>query len=89
MSVEVVLPEAYLGDVIGNLNSRRGQIEAMEERKGFRVVKAKVPLASMFGYATDLRSFSQGRASYSMEFAYYSPVPAAIAEQIVTKAKGN
>ncbi len=82
MKVEVVMPEEYMGDVIGDLNARRGQIQDMEERMGARVVNAMVPLSSMFGYATDLRSNTQGRASYSMEFDHYGEVPANVAEEI-------
>jgi len=82
MSVEVVMPEEYMGDVIGDLNARRGQIQEMTERMGARVVTAMVPLSSMFGYATDLRSNTQGRASYSMEFDHYGEVPANVAEEI-------
>lgn len=82
MSVEVVTPENYMGDVMGNLNSRRGQIEAMGDRGIAKTVKAKVPLSEMFGYSTDLRSLTQGRASYTMEFAYYQKVPPNIAEKI-------
>jgi elongation factor G len=89
MSVECVMPEQYMGDVIGDLNSRRGRIEAMDERKGARVVRALVPLATMFGYATDLRSNTQGRATYSMEFAHYAPVPTHIAEEVIAKVKGQ
>jgi elongation factor G len=83
MRVEVVVPEEYLGDVIGDINSRRGRIEGMDERSGARVVNAMVPLACMFGYATDMRSRTQGRGSYSMEFAQYDPVPTQIAEKII------
>ena len=82
MSVEVVMPEEYMGDVMGNLNSKRGQIESMGDRGMAKTVKAKVPLSEMFGYATSLRSMTQGRASYTMEFAYYSKVPNAVAEKI-------
>ena len=82
MKVEVVTPEEYMGDVIGDLNSRRGQIQDMEERMGARVVNAMVPLSEMFGYATDLRSNTQGRASYSMEFDHYGEVPSGVAEEI-------
>ena len=87
--VEVETPQQYLGDVMGNLNSRRGKIEGMEERNGTTSIKAKVPLGEMFGYATDLRSQTQGRASYSMQFASYEPVPKAVADEIVKKAGGN
>ena len=84
MKVEVVTPEDYLGDVIGDINSRRGKIESMEPRTGgVQVIKAYVPLSEMFGYSTDLRSKSQGRATYSMHFAYYEKVPASIAEKVV------
>jgi elongation factor G len=88
MEVEVVTPEEYMGDVIGDLNSRRGKIQAMNARTGVQVIEALVPLAEMFGYATDLRSKTQGRATYTMQFAYYAQVPGSIAETIVTKAKG-
>src|SRR6056300_882121 len=79
MAVEVITPEDFMGDVIGDLNSRRGQIQAMEERMGARVVKALVPLSEMFGYVGDLRSRTQGRASYSMQFDSYAQVPQAVA----------
>lgn len=82
MKVEVTTPEAYLGDVLSDLNARRGRIQAMEERAGMRVVTALVPLAEMFGYATDLRSMTQGRASYTMEFSHYEEVPPQVAEAI-------
>jgi elongation factor G len=78
-----------MGDVIGDLNSRRGQIQAMDERFGSRVVKALVPLSEMFGYVGDLRSRTQGRASYSMEFAQYAQVPASVQTEIVSKARGE
>ena len=87
--VEVETPQQYLGDVMGNLNSRRGAIQGMEDRNGTTSIKAKVPLGEMFGYATDLRSQTQGRASYTMQFAEYEPVPKSVAEQIVSKAGGN
>jgi elongation factor G len=89
IAVEVTTPEDYLGDVIGDLNSRRGQIQAMEERFGARVVKALVPLSEMFGYVGDLRSKTSGRASYSMQFDSYAEVPRTIAEEIVKKARGE
>ena len=76
-----------MGDVIGDLNSRRGQIEGMESRGGTQVVRAYVPLAEMFGYVTDLRSMTQGRASSSMEFSHYSEVPASLAAELVQKSK--
>jgi elongation factor G len=88
MDVEVVTPEEYMGDVIGDLNSRRGKIHAMNPRSGAQVIEALVPLAEMFGYATDLRSKTQGRATYTMQFAHYAQVPNSIAETIVSKAKG-
>ena len=87
MSVEVTTPEEFMGDVIGDLNSRRGQINGMEERAGAQVVRAFVPLASMFGYVTDLRSMTQGRAVSSMEFAHYAPLPEALAQEFVAKAQ--
>ena len=79
----------YMGDVIGDLNSRRGQIQAMEERSAARVVKALVPLSEMFGYVGDLRSKTQGRANYSMQFDSYAEVPPNIAKEIVAKARGE
>ena len=87
--VEVETPQQYLGDVMGNLNSRRGAIQGMEDRNGTTSIKAKVPLGEMFGYATDLRSQTQGRASYTMQFSDYEPVPKSVADQIVSKAGGN
>jgi elongation factor G len=89
MSVEVVTPEDFMGDVIGDLNSRRGQIQSMDERSGARVVKAVVPLSEMFGYVGDLRSRTQGRASYSMQFDSYAEVPAAVAKEIIAKVRGE
>ncbi|SDL23260.1 elongation factor G [Nonomuraea maritima] len=89
MAVEVTTPEDYMGDVIGDLNGRRGQIQAMDERAGARVVQALVPLSEMFGYVGDLRSKTQGRASYSMQFDSYSEVPPGIAKEIVAKARGE
>jgi elongation factor G len=89
MAVEVVTPDDYMGDVIGDLNSRRGKILAMNPRSGVQVIEAQVPLAEMFGYSTDLRSKTQGRATYTMQFAHYAQVPNSIAETIVTKAKGT
>ncbi len=88
MDVEVVTPEAFMGDVIGDLNSRRGKIQGMNPRGNAQVITAQVPLADMFGYATDLRSKTQGRATYSMQFGHYAQVPNSIAETIVTKSKG-
>ncbi|GAT11071.1 elongation factor G [Mycolicibacterium novocastrense] len=89
MAVEVTTPEDYMGEVIGDLNSRRGQIQAMEERSGARVVKALVPLSEMFGYVGDLRSKTQGRANYSMVFDSYAEVPAAVSKEIIAKATGQ
>lgn len=89
MKVEVEVPENFLGDVIGDLNSRRGQMEGMETNAGLSKVTAKVPLAEMFGYATDLRSKTQGRGTFSMEFSHYEEVPRSIAETIIAKNKGN
>ncbi|MDQ6874997.1 MAG: elongation factor G [Actinomycetota bacterium] len=89
MAVEVVTPEANMGDVIGDLNSRRGTIQAMEERGGARVVRAVVPLSEMFGYVGDLRSKTQGRASYSMQFDSYAEVPQNVAKEIIAKATGE
>ncbi|MBN9610540.1 MAG: elongation factor G [Actinobacteria bacterium] len=89
MAVEVITPEENMGDVIGDLNSRRGQINAMDERGGARVVRASVPLSEMFGYVGDLRSKTQGRASYSMVFDTYAEVPANVAKEIIAKATGE
>ena len=88
MSVEVVVPEQYMGDVIGNLNSRRGKIERMEPRAGTQVITAKAPLAEMFGYATDLRSMTQGRANYSMHFSHYDEAPKTISEGVIARIQG-
>ena len=85
MKVEVVTPEDYMGDVIGDLNRRRGIISGMDENPSGKVVDALVPLAEMFGYATNVRSISQGRASFSMEFEKYAEVPGNIAEEIIKK----
>ena len=89
MSVEVVVPEDYMGEVIGDLNSRRGRIMGMESRAGAQVVASMVPLAQMFGYSTDLRSKTQGRAVYSMQFKAYEQVPKSVAEEIISKVGGN
>jgi elongation factor G len=88
MKLEVIVPEEYLGDVVGNLNSRRGKISGIMPRKDAQVVAAMAPLAEMFGYATELRSISQGRAIYTMQFSHYEPVPKNLADEIVEKAKG-
>jgi elongation factor G len=87
MEVEVVSPSDFLGDVIGDLSSRRGKIGGMTQRGDAQVVAADVPLAEMFGYSTTLRSMTQGRAVYTMQFDHYEEVPKSIAEQIVSKAK--
>ncbi len=89
MSVEVVTPEDFMGDVIGDLNSRRGQIQAMDDRSGAKVVRALIPLSEMFGYVGDLRSRTQGRASYTMEFDSYAQVPEHVAKEIIAKVKGE
>ncbi|HUY64361.1 MAG TPA: elongation factor G [Acidimicrobiales bacterium] len=89
MAVEVVTPEEYMGDVIGDLSSRRGKVEGMEQRGSSQVVRCLVPLADMFGYATDLRSRTQGRATYSMQFSAYHEVPDSIAREIVARARGE
>ena len=88
MDVEVVTPEEFMGDVIGKLNSKRGKIKDLSDRAGAKVIRSEVPLSGMFGYSTDLRSATQGRASYSMEFSKYEGVPAAIAEELIAKATG-
>src|SRR5437867_207873 len=89
MKVEVVLPEEYMGDVIGDLNSRRAHIEGMEARPGTQIIKASVPLSSMFGYATDLRSRTQGRATHTMHFSHYEEVPKQIGDEIIARAQGR
>jgi len=88
MTVEVVTPEDYMGDIIGDLNSRRGQVNSMEDRGNAKVITALVPLANMFGYINTLRSMSQGRAQYTMQFGHYEPVPNAIAEEVKAKLAG-
>ena len=85
MKVEVVTPEDYMGDIIGDLNSRRGQVSGMDQRGNARVVDAMVPLANMFGYVNTLRSMSQGRAQYTMQFDHYEPVPQAVADEVRAK----
>ncbi|MCL1798124.1 MAG: elongation factor G [Eggerthellaceae bacterium] len=89
MAVEVETPENYMGDVMGNLSSRRGQIQGMGDRANAKTINAKVPLSEMFGYATDLRSATQGRAVYTMQFDSYEPVPKSVAEEIISKAGGS
>jgi elongation factor G len=87
MRVEVTMPEQFMGDVIGDLNSRRGQVEGMDSRGSTQVVQAFVPLAEMFGYATELRSMTQGRASYSMELSHYAEVPGNLAQELLAKSR--
>jgi elongation factor G len=89
MAVEVVTPEEYMGEVIGDLSSRRGKVEGMDQRGSSQVIRAMVPLADMFGYATDLRSRTQGRATYSMQFSAYHEVPDSIAREIIARARGE
>ena len=89
MGVEVVTPDEYMGDVIGDLSSRRGRIEGMEARGNTQVVRAHVPLSEMFGYSTDLRSRTQGRATYTMQFDSYQQVPEGIASDIVKRVRGE
>jgi elongation factor G len=89
MRVEVVTPDQYMGDVTGDLNRRRGMLEGMDTRGNAQVIKAKVPLSEMFGYVTQLRSLSSGRASSTMEFSHYNPAPNNIAEEVIAKAKGK
>ncbi len=89
MSVEVVVPEEYMGTIIGDLSSRRGRIESLDHRAGSQVIKAMVPLAEMFGYATNMRSSTQGRATFSMHFAHYEEAPRAVAEEIIAKVQGR
>ncbi|MRI58954.1 MAG: elongation factor G [Epsilonproteobacteria bacterium] len=88
MKVEVEVPEEYMGDVIGDINRRRGQVASMEDRAGNKIITAMVPLAEMFGYSTDLRSFTQGRGTYSMEFDHYEEVPKNVADEIIKKRNG-
>ena len=87
MAVEVVTPEEYMGDVMGDLNRRRGMIQGMEDTPSGKELKAEVPLSEMFGYATNVRSLSQGRASYSMVFSKYAEAPSSVQEEIIAKAK--
>jgi len=85
----VTVPEEYMGDVIGNLTSRRGHLQSMEARGGTQIINARVPLAEMFGYATDLRSRTQGRGAYSMHFDRYEPLPPSKAEEVIKKVQGK
>ena len=87
MAVEVETPEDYMGDVMGDLNRRRGIIQGMDDLPAGKAIKAEVPLAEMFGYSTDLRSMSQGRATYSMEFKHYSEAPKNVAETVINSKK--
>lgn len=89
MKIEIIVPEEYMGDVIGDLNSRRGRVEGMDARSGGQVIRGYVPLSEMFGYATDLRSKTQGRGNYSMQFSHYEQVPKSIADEIISKAQGK
>ena len=89
MKIEVVTPESNMGDVVGDLNRRRGLIEGMDDRAGSKVVKAKVPLSEMFGYVTQLRTITSGRATSSMEFSHYTDAPKSISEDVITKSKGE
>ena len=88
MAVEVRTPEEYMGEVIGDITSRRGRVQQMERRGNAHVISCRVPLSEMFGYATDLRSQSQGRASYTMQFASYEQAPRSVSEEVVAKAAG-
>jgi elongation factor G len=89
MAVEVVTPEVYMGDVIGDLNSRRGRVGGMEQRGNSQVIRSQVPLSEMFGYATDLRSRTQGRATYTMQFHSYQQTPTSVQEEIVARVRGE
>jgi elongation factor G len=88
MSVEITTPDDYMGTVVGDITSRRGRIQSMEARGNAQVITCKVPLSEMFGYATDLRSLSQGRAQYTMQFAAYEQAPKNVSEEVVAKAAG-
>ena len=89
MRVEVVVPDEYHGAVFGDLNARRAQIQGRESRAGSQIIRCDVPLAEMFGYATDLRSRTQGRASFTMHFSHYEQAPASVSEEVVAKATGQ
>jgi elongation factor G len=89
MGVEVVTPDEYMGDVMGDLSSRRGRIEGMEARGNTQVVRAQIPLSEMFGYSTDLRSRTQGRATYTMQFHSYQQVPEVISQEIIKRVRGE
>jgi elongation factor G len=89
MKVEVVVPKEYMGDIMGQISSKRGQILSQDERGGSQIINARVPLSEMFGYATDLRSRTQGRASYSMHFDRYEPAPNHVSEEVVARMQGK
>jgi elongation factor G len=89
MRVEVVVPKEHMGDVMGNLSSRRGQIQSQEDRGGTQIINARVPLSEMFGYSTDLRSRTQGRATYSMHFDRYEQAPNATSEEVIARMQGK
>ena len=89
MAVEIVTPEEYMGDIIGDVNSRRGQVSNMDSQGNARIISAKIPLANMFGYVNTLRSMSQGRAQYSMVFSNYADVPGSVSDDIIAKSKGE
>jgi elongation factor G len=88
MKMDVVTPEENMGDIVGDLNRRRGQVNAMDDRAGAKVVKADVPLSELFGYVTTLRTLSSGRATSTMEFSHYAATPSNISEEVIKKAKG-
>ena len=89
MKLEVLTPEEYMGDIVGDLNRRRGVVEGMGDRSNSKVIKAKVPLSEMFGYVTDLRTNSSGRATSTMEFSHFDEAPKGIADEVIAKVKGN
>jgi len=89
MKVEVLTPEENMGDVMGDLNKRRGQLEGMDTRNGSQVIKAKVPLSEMFGYVTVLRTITSGRATSTMEFSHYAETPKSVSEEVIAKVKGR
>jgi elongation factor G len=87
MKIQVIVPDNFMGEVTGNVNAKRGRIESMDDRPGLKVVNAKIPLSEMFGYATELRSMTQGRGSFTMEFDHYEPAPNNVAQQIIEGKK--
>ncbi len=89
MKLEVLTPEENMGDIVGDLNRRRGQVSGMDDRNNAKVIKAMVPLSEMFGYVTSLRTLSSGRATSTMEFDHYAPAPTNVSEAVIAKAKGN